>query len=69
MCLNHRVKITENLINRGLSPFKVIIRKLTGSFRNRVLNSENMLLKTIADSYYFMFSKLTSKWNAALFNF
>ena len=68
MGLHHRSSMSENFIRRGLNPFKVVIRKLTFSFRNRVLRSDNCLLKTIVDSLHFMFSKLTRKWNATVLN-
>ena len=60
--------MSENLISRGLDPFKVIVRELSWSFRCRVLQSDNMLLKTIVNSMYFMRGKLSRKWNAAILN-
>ena len=68
MGLQHRTSMSENFIKRSLDPFKVIVRKLTCSFRSRILHSDNLLLKTIVDSLYFTFSKLTRKWNTAVLN-
>ena len=68
MGMHHRTRMSENLISRGLDPFKVIVRKLSWSFRSRVLQSNNMLLKTIVNSMYFMRCKLSRKWNAAILN-
>ena len=68
MGMHHRTRMSENLISRGLDPFKVIVRKLSWSFRSRVLQSDNMLLKTIVNSMYFMRCKLPRKWNAAILN-
>ena len=68
MGLHHRARMSENFIKRGLDPFKVIIRKLSWSFRCRVLQSDNILLKTIVNSMYFMWCKLSRKWNAAILN-
>ena len=60
--------MSENFIKRGLDPFKVIVRKLSWSFRCRVLQSDNILLKTIVNSMYFIWCKLSRKWNAAILN-
>ena len=68
MGLHYRTRMSENLISKGLSPFKVIVRRLIGSFRNRILHRDNILLKTIVDSSYFMYSKLSRKWNTAILN-
>ena len=68
MGLHHRARMSENFIKRGLDPFKVIIRKLSWSFRCRVLQSDNILLKTIVNSMHFMWCKLSRKWNAAILN-
>ena len=68
MGMHHRTRMSENLISRGLDPFKVIVRKLSWSFRSRVLQSDNMLLKIIVNSMYFMRCKLSRKWNAAILN-
>ena len=34
--LQHRTRMSENFIRRGLGQFKVIVRKLICSFRNRI---------------------------------
>ena len=53
-------------IRRGLDPFKVIVRKLSWSFRCRVLQSDSILLKTIVNSMYIIRCKLSRKWNVAI---
>ena len=68
MGMHHRTRMSENLISRDLDPFKVIVRKLSWSFRSRVLQSDNMLLKIIVNSMYLMRCKLSRKWNAAILN-
>ena len=69
MNLQHRTSMSENFISRGLNPFTVVVRKLIGSFRNRVLHSDNSLVKTIVDSIHFIYCKLTRKWNNAVLTF
>ena len=64
-----RARMSENLIRRGLDPFKVVTRKLVCSFRTRIIQRNNALLETIVGSMHFMHSKLTRKWNAAVLNF
>ena len=68
MGLQQRARMSENLIRRGLDPFKVVMRKLVCSFRTRIIQSNNVLLETIVGSMHFMHSKLTRKWNAAVLN-
>jgi hypothetical protein len=66
MNFKHRTSMSASFINRGMSPFSVIIRKSIGSFRRRILDSSNILIKTIAESMYFMFCTLTVRWNNIL---
>ena len=46
MGLKQRARMSENLIRRGLDPFKVVMRKLVCSFRTRIIQSNNVLLET-----------------------
>ena len=46
MGLQQRARMSENLIRRGLDPFKVIIRKLVCSYRTRIIQSNNVLGQT-----------------------
>ena len=50
MGLQQRARMSENLIRRGLDPFKVVMRKLVCSFRTRIIQSNNVLLETVVDS-------------------
>ena len=68
MGMHHRARMSENLIRKGLGPFKVIVGKLSWSFGCRVLQSDNILLKTIVNYIYFMRRKLSRKWNVAILN-
>ena len=68
MGMHHRARMSENLIRRGLDPFKAIVRKLSWSFRCRVLQGDNIPLKTIVNSMYFMWCKLSRNWNVAILN-
>ena len=68
MGLQRRARMSENLIRRGLDPFKVVMRKLVWSFRTRIIQCNNVLLENIAGSMHFMHSKLTRKWNASVLN-
>ena len=66
MNIDHRTSMSESFIRRGLHPFLVIIRKSIVSFRNRMLDSSNILVKTIVESMYFLSCKLTCLWNRAV---
>ena len=50
MGMHHKARMSKNLTVRGLDPFKVIVWKLSWSFRRRALQSDNILLKTIVNS-------------------
>ena len=58
---HHRARMSENFIRRGLDPFKVIVRKLPWSFRCKVLRGDNIVLKTIVNSIYILWSKFSRK--------
>ena len=61
MGMHHIARMSKNVIRRSL----VIVRKLSWPFRCRVVQSDNILLRTIVNSMYFMSSKLFRKWDAA----
>jgi hypothetical protein len=51
--LQHRVSMSASFISRGMDPFPVLVRKSIYSFRTRVLDSDNLLLKAIVGSEFF----------------
>ena len=53
MNLVHRTSMSTNFVSRGMNPFKVIIRWLTGSFKSRIFNSMNTLIQSIVSSRFF----------------
>ncbi len=65
--LKHRISMSQAFVTRNLNPFPVILRKSIVSFRSRILNSNNVLVYTIVNSMYFMFSDLTKHWNDLIF--
>ena len=69
MCLEHRTSMSANFIARDMDPFVVILRKAIASFRKRVYNSDNILIRTVVDSGFFTFCRLSRRWNEALFVF
>ena len=52
MGMHHSAKMSNNLIRRGLDPFKGIVRKLSWSFRCKVLQSDNILFSTPLTDIY-----------------
>ena len=64
---SHRVSMSAIFITRGMDPFPVLLRKSITSFRTRVLDSENVLLKTIVDSEFFTSCRLVKFWNSVIF--
>ena len=68
MNLVHRTSMSANFVFRGMNPFKVILRRLTGSFKSRIFNSMNTLIQSIVSSRFFFGSHLIKEWKRNLFN-
>ena len=65
--LEHRISMSRAFIERDINPFVVVFRKYIVSFRNRILKSENVFIKTIYESLYFMNCHLFRKWSKSIF--
>lgn len=65
--LEHKTSMSEAFIIRGLNPFSVIVRKLIVGFRQRLLNSTNILVRTVIDSMFFVNCQLVNGWNKTIF--
>ncbi len=63
MGLMHRTSMSFSFISRGLDPLPVLLRKSIVSFRKRLFNCDNMLVRNIVYSKYFIFSNLNNKWD------
>jgi len=60
--------ITQLFLNNNVDSFKVLYRKSMFSLWTRVTKSENVLVQTIANSMYFLFSsKLFMSWRKEIF--
>jgi len=66
--LEHRISMSRAFIERGINPFVVVFRKYIVSFRSRILKSENVFIRTIYESLYFMNCHLFRKWSNTIFN-
>ena len=62
-----RFGTTQQLLMLHVDPYDVIYRKLVFSFRNRIFNCDNLLVKTIASSLHFYSTYLYNQWNKVLF--
>ncbi len=67
MNLQHRISMSHVFVVNRLDPFCVLMRKQILSFRKRITTSDNLLIKTIVDSVYFLSSGLTVRWNSTMF--
>ena len=65
--LQHRVSMSASFISRGMDPFPVLLRKSITSFRTRVLDTDNILLKAIVDSEFFTSCRIVKFWNSVIF--
>ena len=64
-----RESITAKMVQLNCDTFDVICRKLVYSFRVRLENSSNVLVKTIVESMFFQGSSLNSYWTKQLYTF
>ena len=62
------VSMSATYVAHFVGSFNVLLRKNLGSFRQRVLNCDNLLVSNIANSVFFMFNaNITANWCKALF--
>ena len=54
MGLEHRTNMSAELIVRDMDPFVVTLSKSIASFRKRIFSTENILVRTVADSVFFL---------------
>ena len=55
MGIKGKHSISKEFLENQVDSFKIVYRKLVGSFYNRVLNSDNNLVKCIVNSSFFMY--------------
>ena len=67
MGLEHRTSMSAEFIVRDMDPFVVILRKAIASFRKRIFSNDNILVRTVVDSVFFTFCRLSRRWSKALF--
>ena len=65
--LEHRISMSESFIRVGMNPFPVLVRKMVVSFRDRILSSDNVIIKAIVNSLFFTFSAMSANWNKLIF--
>ena len=65
--LESRQSMSSAFVSRGLNPFTVVIRKSVFSFKQRLLVSNNLIVKSITDSMYFISCLTTKSWNRSLY--
>ena len=64
--IEHRISMSAEFIARDIDPF-VVLRKAIASFRKRIFSSENILVRTVVDSVFLTFCRLSRRWSKALF--
>ena len=67
LLLKGRLSMSNAFVNRQLDPFVVVLRKLVVSFRSRLLKSDNILIRTLVNSLYFIHSRLSNTWKDLIF--
>ena len=66
MDLEHRTSMSADVIVRDMDPFVVFLHKAIASFRKCIFSSENIFVRTVVDSVFFIFCRLSSRWSKAL---
>ena len=59
--------ISNIYVINGINSFNMLVRKYIFSFRDRLMKSENILIKTAVGSTFFNVSRMTCKWNQQLY--
>ena len=59
--------ITGVMVQLGVNPLQVILRKLVNGFRTRVLQSSNNVVYALVNSMHFNSSLILKRWNDILF--
>ena len=68
MYIDRRTSVSAAFIDKGIYHFNVLYRKIVYGFRSRLLNSDNLLVKTIMHDPFFIYaSSLSSKWESLLY--
>lgn len=63
-----RIDVTKTLLYFNINPFIVILRKSSYGFKNRLSNSENILIKTVHNSLFFLTSSLYKRWLLTMYS-
>lgn len=69
MFLERRASVSGAMVAENISPFKVLLRKNLGNFKQRLDSSHNVIIKTILASNFFLKSSLYRRWTEELYSF
>jgi hypothetical protein len=68
MSIDRRTSVSEAFIQRNVHHFNVLYRKLIYNFRSRLFNTDNVILRAIVCSPFFIYgSQLNSRWKDILY--
>ena len=67
--LETQCSISAKCLEFNVDSFKVLMRKCTFGFRNRILLCDNVLVQSITRPMIFVSSKINERWNDLLFTF
>ena len=70
MGLEHRTSMSAKCIERGMDPLVVILLKAIASLKCiYIFSSKNILVRTVVDSIFFTFCRLSRRWSKALLSY
>ena len=68
MHVDRRSSVSKAFIDTGIDCFNVIVRKNIFSLRNRLMNSNNVIVKAVMSSRHFLLgSRISARWHKLLF--
>ena len=67
MKIDNATSVSCAMLNYNVDFLDVLIRKAVFNFRKRIMDSENVIIKTLVNSLFYLDSMLCKKWNSILF--
>ena len=68
MHVDRRSSVSKAFIDHGLDSFDIVVRKNIFSLRNRLLNSDNIIVNAVTGYRHFLLgSKINARWQKLLF--
>ena len=67
MKIDNGSSVSYAMLNYNVDSFDVLVRKAVFNFRKRIMESENVVIKNLVTSLFYLESKLCKRWDKILF--